>query len=127
MFGNLFKKLVPIAIAGAGLYTGASMYKGMGGSSLFASSSLTDMFKDKLTKEAIKKGMKSMLGTPSESPDTSDYDVSFDEYLMEIANTSKGASGGGDSFGQLKAADPEAIAYAWQRRLNSYLKSGDIV
>ena len=38
-----------------------------------------------------------------------------------------GASGGGDSFGQLKAADPEAIAYAWQRRLNSYLKSGDIV
>jgi len=126
MFGNLFKKLVPIAIAGAGLYTGASMYKGMGGSSLFASSSLTDTFKDKLTKEAIKKGMKSMLGTPSKSPDPSDYDVDFDEYLMEIATTSKGGGGGG-SFGELKSADPEAIAYAWQRRLNSYLKSGDIV
>ena len=126
MFGNLFKKLVPIAIAGAGLYTGASMYKGMGGSSLFASSSLTDMFKDKLTKEAIKKGMKSMLGTPSKSPDPSDYDVDFDEYLMEIATTSKGGGGGG-SFGELKSADPESIAYAWQRRLNSYLKSGDIV
>ena len=126
MFGNLFKKLVPIAIAGAGLYTGASMYKGMGGSSLFASSSLTDMFKDKLTKEAIKKVMKSMLGTPSKSPDPSDYDVDFDEYLMEIATTSKGGGGGG-SFGELKSADPEAIAYAWQRRLNSYLKSGDIV
>ena len=126
MFGNLFKKLVPIAIAGAGLYTGASMYKGMGGSSLFASSSLTDTFKDKLTKEAIKKGMKSMLGTPSKSPDPSDYDVDFDEYLMEIATKSKGGGGGG-SFGELKSADPEAIAYAWQRRLNSYLKSGDIV
>jgi len=126
MFGNLFKKLVPIAIAGAGLYTGASMYKGMGGSSLFASSSLTDMFKDKLTKEAIKKGMKSMLGTPSEPLDPRDYNVDFDDYLMEIAAASKGAGGGGD-FGQLKSADPEAIAYAWQRRLNSYLKSGDIV
>ena len=126
MFGNLFKKLVPIAIAGAGLYTGASMYKGMGGSSLFASSSLTDTFKDKLTKEAIKKGIKIMLGTPSKSPDPSDYDVDFDEYLMEIATKSKGGGGGG-SFGELKSADPEAIAYAWQRRLNSYLKSGDIV
>ena len=39
----------------------------------------------------------------------------------------RGTGSGSGSFGQLKSADPEAIAFAWQRRLNSYLKSGDIV
>ena len=128
MFGNLFKKLVPIAIAGAGLYTGASMFTSMGGSSLFASSTLTDTWKKKLAQASIEKGLKSMLGTPSESPDPSDYDVDFDEYQMALAQSSgSGGKGSRSSFGQLKSADPEAIAYAWQRRLNSYLKSGDIV
>ena len=45
---------------------------------------------------------------------------------MEIINSESGSKGTG-GFGELKAADSQAIAYAWQRRLNSYIKSGDIV
>ena len=127
MFGKLLKKIVPIAIAGAGLYTGTSILGGMGGSKLFASSTLTNKFKEKALGEIMKKGMKGIFGTPSDSIDPSDYNVDFDEYLMQLTSGSKASSGGGSNFGQLKSADPEAIAFAWQRRLNSYLKSGDIV
>ena len=124
MFGNLIKKLVPVAIGAAAAYTGTSMF---GGNKLWASSTLTNKFKEKLGKEALKKGFKSIFATPDEpTKQYSEYNVDFDEYLMELINSesgSKSASG----FGELKAADSQAIAYAWQRRLNSYLKSGDIV
>jgi hypothetical protein len=128
MFGKLLKKIIPIAIAGAGLYTGTSILGGMGGSKLFASSTLTNKFKEKALGEIMKKGMKNVFGTPSEPVDTSDYNVDFDEYLMQITSGSKTGTGSSSgNFGQLQSADPEAIAFAWQRRLNSYLKSGDIV
>tara|TARA_R100000234_G_scaffold13653_1_gene7611 strand:+ start:102 stop:482 length:381 start_codon:yes stop_codon:yes gene_type:complete len=126
MFGNLIKKLVPVAIGAAAAYTGASMF---GGNKLWASSTLTNKFKEKIGKEALKEGFKSIFATPDQpSTQYSDYNVEFDEYLMELVNSSKQTSGGGDGgFGELRAADPQAIAYAWQRRLNSYIKSGDIV
>ena len=124
MFGNLIKKLVPVAVGAAAAYTGANM---LGGTKLWASSTLTNKFKEKIGKEALKKGFKSIFATPDEpTKQYSEYNVDFDEYLMELINSesgSKSASG----FGELKAADSQAIAYAWQRRLNSYLKSGDIV
>ena len=129
MFGNLIKKLVPVAIGAAAAYTGASMFPGMSTkfSNMWASSSLTDKFKEKIGKEAIKKGFKSIFATPDEATKQySDYNVDFDEYLMELINSESGSKGT-DGFGELKAADSQAIAYAWQRRLNSYLKSGDII
>ena len=131
MFGNLIKKLVPVAVGAAAAYTGASMFPGMSTkfSNMWASSSLTDKFKEKIGKEALKKGFKSIFATPDKpSTQYSDYNVEFDEYLMELVNSSKQTSGGGaGSFGELRAADPQAIAYAWQSRLISYIKSGDIV
>ena len=129
MFGNLIKKLVPVAIGAAAAYTGTSMFPGMSTkfSNMWASSSLTDKFKEKIGKEAIKKGFKSIFATPDEpTKQYSEYNVDFDEYLMELINSESGSKGT-DGFGELKAADSQAIAYAWQRRLNSYLKSGDIV
>ena len=129
MFGNLIKKLVPVAIGAAAAYTGTSMFPGMSTkfSNMWASSSLTDKFKEKIGKEAIKKGFKSIFATPDEpAKQYTDYNVDFDEYLMELINSESGSKGT-DGFGELKAADSQAIAYAWQRRLNSYLKSGDIV
>ena len=131
MFGNLIKKLVPVAIGAAAAYTGASMFPGMSTkfSNMWASSSLTDKFKEKIGKEAIKKGFKSIFKTPDHpSSQYSDYNVDFDEYLMELVDSqSRGGGGSSEGFGELEAADSQAIAYAWQRRLNSYIKSGDIV
>ena len=127
MFGKLIKKLVPVAIGAAAAYPGASMLGG--GTKLWASSTLTNKFKEKIGKEALKKGFKSIFATPDEpSTQYSDYNVEFDEYLMELVNSqSRGGGGGAGGFGELRAADPQAISYAWQRRLNSYIKSGDIV
>ena len=126
MFGNLIKKLVPVAVGAAAAYTGANM---LGGTKLWASSTLTNKFKEKIGKEALKKGFKSIFTTPDQpSTQYSDYNVEFDKYLMELVNSSKRSGRSGDgSFGELQSADPQAIAYAWQRRLNSYIKSGDIV
>ena len=127
MFGKLIKKLVPVAIGAAAAYTGASMLGG--GTKLWASSTLTNKFKEKIGKEALKKGFKSIFTTPDQpSTQYSDYNVEFDKYLMELVNSSKRSGRSGDgSFGELQSADPQAISYAWQRRLNSYIKSGDIV
>ena len=130
MFGNLIKKLVPVAIGAAAAYTGASMLGGMGGTKLWASSTLTNKFKEKIGKEALKKGFKSIFTTPDQpSSQYSDYNVDFDEYLMQLVNSQSGGGGGNSSggFGELQAVDPQAVAYVWQRRLNSYIKSGDIV
>ena len=127
MFGKLIKKLVPVAIGAAAAYTGASMLGG--GTKLWASSTLTNKFKEKIGKEAIKKGFKSIFKTPDHpSSQYSDYNVDFDEYLMELVDSqSRGGGGSSEGFGELEAADSQAIAYAWQRRLNSYIKSGYIV
>ena len=126
MFGYLIKKLVPVAVGAAAAYTGANM---LGGTKLWASSTLTNKFKEKIGKEAIKKGVKSIFKTPDHpSSQYSDYNVDFDEYLMELVDSqSRGGGGSSEGFGELEAADSQAIAYAWQRRLNSYIKSGDIV
>tara|TARA_R100001530_G_scaffold116715_1_gene83801 strand:- start:101 stop:487 length:387 start_codon:yes stop_codon:yes gene_type:complete len=128
MFGKLIKKLVPIAIAGASIYTGAKMWPSMSTkmSNMWASSSLTDKYKEKLGKEAIKRGFKNMFATSSSPNESPEYNVNFDKYLMEIV-ASQSRQSGVSEFGQLQSANPEAIAYAWQRRLNSYMKSGDIV
>ena len=120
MFGNLIKKLVPVAVGAAAAYTGANM---LGGTKLWASSTLTNKFKEKIGKEALKKGFKSIFTTPDQpSTQYSDYNVEFDKYLMELVNSSKRSGRSGDgSFGELQSADPQAIAYAWQRRLNAYI------
>ena len=128
MFKNLVKNIVPLGIGAAAAYTGASMLPGMSTkfSNLWASSSLTNKFKEKIGKEAVKKCMKAMFKTPSSPVSPTDYYVNFDKYLMELvqsASTPKGSQG----FGELQSANAEAIAYAWQRRLTSYVKSGDIV
>ena len=121
MFGKLIKKLVPVAIGAAAAYTGASMLGG--GTKLWASSTLTNKFKVKIGKEALKKGFKSIFTTPDQpSTQYSDYNVEFDKYLMELVNSSKRSGRSGDgSFGELQSADPQAISYAWQRRLNAYI------
>ncbi len=46
---------------------------------------------------------------------------------MELINSKRNTSIANNEFANLQAADPQAIAYAWQRRLNSYLKSGEII
>ena len=121
MFGNFIKKLVPVAITGAAAYTGASMFPGMSTkfSNLWASSDITKKFGEKLTKEAIKKGMKNIFASTSYQVNTKDYNVDFSNYLMEVVASSKAGSGGG--FGDLIAADSQAIAYQWQQRLNAYI------
>ena len=116
MFGDLFRKLIPLGIAAAGVYTGTSM---------FASSSLTEGWKKKLTMEALKKGAKSIFKGKDTSYSSPHYtDINLDEYLMELAESER--AGEGDFPGPIKSTDPEAVAYAWQKRLNSYVGSGDI-
>jgi len=128
MFGDLFRKLVPLGIAAAGAYTGASIFGSGGAGNIFASSALTDGWKKKLTMEAIKKGVKGVFKTdegtdiPYMSPSYASMD--FDDYLMELAASEK--AGAGEFPGPIKSTDPEAVAYAWQRRLNSYVGSGEI-
>lgn len=127
MFGSLIKKIVPVAIGAAAAYTGAKAIPGLS-TKLWASSSLTDKFKEKIGKEAIKKGFKSIFSTPdSNQTSSTDYNVDFDAYLMELINSKRNTSIANNEFANLQAADPQAIAYAWQRRLNSYLKSGEII
>ena len=125
MFGDLFRKLIPLGIAAAGVYTGTSMFGGGNAGSIFASSSLTEGWKKKLTMEALKKGAKSIFkgkDTPYSSPHYTD--INLDEYLVELAESER--AGEGDFPGPIKSTDPEAVAYAWQTRLNSYVGSGDI-
>ena len=126
MFGDLFRKLIPLGIAAAGAYTGESIYGRGGAGNIFASSSLTEGWKKKLTMEAIKKGAKSIFKGKEDMPYSSrSYrNMDFDDYLMELAVTEK--AGEGEFPGPIKSTDPEAVAYAWQRRLNSYVGSGEI-
>ena len=126
MFGDLFRKLIPLGVAAAGAYTGASMFGSGGAESIFASSSLTNDWKKKLTMEAIKKGTKSIFKGKEDMPYSSPSyrNMNFDDYLMELAVAEK--AGEGEFPGPIKSTDPEAVAYAWQRRLNSYVGSGEI-
>lgn len=125
MFGDLFRKLIPLGIAAAGVYTGTSMFGGGNAGSIFASSSLTEGWKKKLTMEALKKGAKSIFKGKDTSYSSPHYtDINLDEYLMELAESER--AGEGDFPGPIKSTDPEAVAYAWQKRLNSYVGSGDI-
>ena len=126
MFGDLFRKLIPLGIAAAGAYTGASIYGSGGAGNIFASSSLTEGWKKKLTMEAIKKGAKSIFKGKEDMPYSSPSyrNMDFDDYLMELAVAEK--AGEGEFPGPIKSTDPEAVAYAWQRRLNSYVGSGEI-
>ena len=128
MFGDLFRKLIPLGIAVAGAYTGKSIYGSGGAGNIFASSSLTEGWKKKLTMEAIKKGVKGIFKTdegtdiPYVSPSYRSMD--FDDYLMELAVAEQ--AGEGEFPGPIKSTDPEAVAYSWQKRLNSYVGSGEI-
>ena len=126
MFGDFFRKLIPLGIAAAGVYTGASMFGSGGAESIFASSSLTEGWKKKLTMEAIKKGAKSIFKGDEDMPYSSpSYTrLNFDDYLMEMVASER--AGTGEFPGPIKSTDPEAVAYAWQRRLNSYVGSGEI-
>ena len=117
MFGNLFKKLVPLAItAGTAYMVGGSMSSG----SLFSTSSLTDKLWELGKKEAIKRGTEAVFGGDDDF--VSPYEtasVSFDDYMRTIGGVSKG---GVVSFpGPIKAADPETISYIWKQRMNSYI------
>jgi len=117
MFGDLFKKLIPLA-ATAGI---AYMTGGAGASSssnLFASSS----WKDKLVQWGINEGMEAAFGGDGDDNFVSPYSsasVNFDKYKMAIGG---GASKGGvvGFPGDIKSADPESIAYMWKQRMNSY-------
>ena len=114
MFGDLFKKLIPLA-ATAGI---AYMAGGSGGS-LFGSTSLKEKLLSYASKEAIKRGTEAVFGGDDDfvSPYSS-ASVNFDKHKMTIGGASKGGVVGFP--GEMKSADPEAIAYMWKQRMNSY-------
>ena len=116
MFGNIFKKLAPLAItAGTAYMVGGSM----GAGSLFSTTSLKEKLFELGKKEALKKGVKSMF---SEDDFVSPYEsasVDFDKYMRTVGGASKG--GMIDFPGAIKSADPETIAYLWKQRMNSYI------
>ena len=122
MFGNIFKKLIPLAItAGTAYMVGGSMGAGSSSSgSLFGTSSLTEKLWELGKKEAIKKGTEAMFGGDDDfvSPYSS-ASVNFDKYKMDIGGSSKGGVVGFP--GDIKSADPEVIAYMWKQRMNSYI------
>ena len=120
MFKNIIKKILPIGVA----VTGASMLGGGGFSKFFASSPLTNKFKNMFTTEALKRGVKSVTSQKDYSDTYTPDNVDLSDYMVEMASlSSPGGSGGGvKGFpGPIKAADSAAISYMWQRRLNSYL------
>ena len=114
-FGNIFKKLVPLAAT-----AGVAYMAGGSGANLFGSSALSDKLTSWATKEAMKKGMEVVFAGDDDF--ISPYEtanVSFDDYKRTIGDVSKG---GVVSFpGPIKAADPETISYIWKQRMNSYI------
>ena len=127
MFGNIFKKIVPLAATAGLAYTGASMLgggtgQGIGpvGSNLFSTSSLKEKLLNFAKKDALKRGADAVFGGADDFQ--SPYEtasVSFDEYKMPIGSVSKGGVIGFP--GAIKTADPEVIAYQWKQRMNTYI------
>ena len=117
MFGNIFNKLIPLAVtAGTAYMVGGSM----GAGNLFGTSSLKEKLLAFGKKEAIKKGTEAMFGGDDDfvSPYSS-ASVNFDKHKMDIGGSSKGGVVGFP--GDIKSADPEVIAYMWKQRMNSYI------
>ena len=114
-FGNIFKKLVPLAAT-----AGVAYMAGGSGANLFGSSAIGDKLQNWAKKEALKKGMEAVFGEDDDF--VSPYEtasVDFDKYRRTIGDVSKG---GVVSFpGPIKAADPETISYIWKQRMNSYI------
>ena len=114
-FGNIFKKLVPLAAT-----AGVAYMAGSSGANVLGSSSLSDKLSSWATKEAMEKGMEAVFGGDDDF--VSPYEtasVSFDDYTRTIGGVSKG---GVVNFpGPIKAADPETISYIWKQRMNSYI------
>ena len=86
MFGKFIEKIVPVAIAGAAAYTGTKMF---GGSNLWASSDITKKFGEKLTKEAIKKGIKNIFASPSDPVNYKDYKKERSNLVSSFQNYKK--------------------------------------
>lgn len=115
MFGNIFKKLVPLAAT-----AGIAYMAGSGGGSLFGSTSLKEKLMSYASKEAIKRGKEAIFGGDDDfvSPYSS-ASVDMDAYTRTIGGASKGGVVGFP--GDIKSADPESISYAWKQRMNSYI------
>jgi len=117
MFGNIFKKIIPLAAT-----AGVAYMAGQGGvgSSLFTTSSLKEKLFEYGKKEALKRGAEAVFGGDDDF--TSPYEtasVNFDAYKTDIGGVSKGGVIGFP--GAIKTADPETIAYMWKQRMNSYI------
>ena len=117
MFGNIFKKIIPLAAT-----AGVAYMAGQGGmgSNLFTTSSLKEKLLGLAKKEAIKKGTDAIFGGDDDF--TSPYEtasVNFDPYKMTIGGVSKGGVIGFP--GAIKTADPEVISYQWKQRMNTYI------
>ena len=116
MFGDIFKKFMPLAItAGAAYMAGGSM----GGGSLFATTSLKEKLLEFGKKEALKKGLEYAFGEDDFVSPYESASVDMDTYMRTVGGTSKG--GVIDFPGAIKSADPETIAYLWKQRMNSYI------
>jgi len=117
MFGNIFKKIIPLAAT-----AGVAYMAGQGGvgSNLFTTSSLKEKLMGLAKKEAIKRGTDAIFGGDDDF--TSPYEtasVNFDPYRMTIGGVSKGGVIGFP--GAIKTADPEVISYQWKQRMNTYI------
>ena len=118
MFGNIFKKLVPLAAT-----AGIAYMAGSGGGSLFGSTSLKEKLMSYASKEAIKRGTDAIFGGGGDDDNFvspySSASVNFDKYMQDIGASSK--SGVVNFPGNIKTADTSSISYAWQQRMNSYI------
>ena len=70
MFGNIFKKIVPLAVTAGLAYTGGSMLGGVTGqgvgpvgSNLFSTSSLKEKLLNFAKKDALKRGADAIFGS----------------------------------------------------------------
>jgi hypothetical protein len=117
MFGNIFKKLIPLAAT-----AGIAYMAGSGGGSLFGSTNLKEKLMSYAKKEAIKRGTDAIFGGGDDDNFVSPYSsasVNFDKYMQDIGASSK--SGVVNFPGNIKTADTSSISYAWQQRMNSYI------
>tara|TARA_R110000824_G_scaffold387829_1_gene583222 strand:+ start:567 stop:938 length:372 start_codon:yes stop_codon:yes gene_type:complete len=120
MFGNIFKKLIPLAATAGIAYMAGS---GASGGSLFGSTNLKEKLMSYAKKEAIKRGTDAIFGGGGDDDNFvspySSASVNFDKYMQDIGASSK--SGVVNFPGNIKTADTSSISYAWQQRMNSYI------